>query len=259
MEHLTSGDATLAIDPSHGARLTSLSIAGLELLVPPTANTFHWGCYPMAPWAGRIRYGRFEFDGRDYQLPLTMPPHAIHGTTYNRPWRRYNGAASFDIDLGPDWPFPGRAVQHFRLGPNRLDLTMEIHSDSEPFPASAGWHPWFQRQLGRGEPAQLSIQADSMYARDEHHMATDRLIPPPPGPWDDCFVGVRQPVEILWPGALRLCMEADVQHWVVYNEPEHAFCVEPQSAPPDALNIEPRLVTPEAPLTLNASLHWEIL
>ena len=36
-----------------------------------------WGAYPMAPWAGRIRDGRFTFRGRDVRLPLNLPPHAI--------------------------------------------------------------------------------------------------------------------------------------------------------------------------------------
>ena len=40
----------------------------------------------MAPFAGRIRRGRFAFRGRDYELPLNMAPHAIHGVVFDRPW-----------------------------------------------------------------------------------------------------------------------------------------------------------------------------
>jgi galactose mutarotase-like enzyme len=44
----------------------------------------------------------------------------------------------------------------------------------------------------------------------------------------------------------------------VYTEPELALCVEPQSAPPDALNIAPHVVQPGAPLVVHASFRWAI-
>jgi hypothetical protein len=45
---------------------------------------------------------------------------------------------------------------------------------------------------------------------------------------------------------------------VVFTEPEHAMCVEPQSGPPDALTIEPRIVTPEEPLVVHTTWRWEV-
>ncbi|CAM2009863.1 aldose epimerase family protein [Acanthopleuribacter pedis] len=258
MDHLKCGEVQIAIDPSQGARLASLRIAGMELLVPPTASTFHWGCYPMAPWTGRVRHGKFTFGGREYQLPITMPPHAIHGTTYNRPWRRVNGAPVFETDLGPDWPFAGRVVQTFNLAEDHLRLRMEIHSDQRPMPAAAGWHPWFNRQLSRGRPAKLHFQAQSMYARDEEQCITRDLITPTPGPWDDAFTDVKQPIEIEWPQALKLGFKANVNNWVVYDECAHAFCVEPQTEPPESLNTGTQIVEPGSPLCLEAELHWQV-
>jgi aldose 1-epimerase len=46
---------------------------------------------------------------------------------------------------------------------------------------------------------------------------------------------------------------------VVYTEPDHAVCVEPQSGPPDEVNIAPRLVTSEDPLRLTTSWRWRTL
>src|SRR5262245_23842174 len=43
------------------------------------AAAIAWGSYPMVPWAGRIRRGRFRFDDREYQLPPNLGAHAIHG------------------------------------------------------------------------------------------------------------------------------------------------------------------------------------
>ena len=61
-------------------------------------------------------------------------------------------------------------------------------------------------------------------------------MPVPPGPWDDCFTGVRWPMAIAWPGILTLRISADVDFAVVYDERAEAFCVEPQTGPPDGPN-----------------------
>ncbi len=60
---------------------------GRELLVTEAIGPMATGSFPMAPYAGRIRDARFAFRGQSYDLPATMPPHAIHGTVYDRPWR----------------------------------------------------------------------------------------------------------------------------------------------------------------------------
>jgi aldose 1-epimerase len=45
---------------------------------------------------------------------------------------------------------------------------------------------------------------------------------------------------------------------VVYSEPEHAICIEPQTGPPDALNIARELVTSESPLVAEARIAWVV-
>ena len=62
-------------------------VDGHELLRTTGESVFHWGSYPMAPWAGRTRDAAFTFDGRRYDLPVNFPPNAIHGTTLVRRWQ----------------------------------------------------------------------------------------------------------------------------------------------------------------------------
>jgi aldose 1-epimerase len=45
---------------------------------------------------------------------------------------------------------------------------------------------------------------------------------------------------------------------VVYTEAEHAVCVEPQTGPPDALNLRPTTIVPEGVLTAHTTWRWEI-
>ena len=102
---LESGPARVEIDPQRGGRISALQVDGLDLLCGPGEDPLRWGAYPMAPYAGRVRNGRFLFGGRPYALPLRAPPHAMHGTTLDRPWQE-NDSGSLSIDLGPNWPFP---------------------------------------------------------------------------------------------------------------------------------------------------------
>lgn len=255
---LENKNARVVIDPQAGGRIVSLAIDGLELLRPRDDDPILWGCYPMAPWAGRVRNGEFEFAGRHYRLPQLRPPHAIHGTVFLREWQ-IETSQRISTELGPDWPFRGRAVQSFSLNENSLTLQLEVHSDEQAFPCSIGWHPWFMRQLARGKPAELAFNAQHMYVRDEAGIAIGETIAPSPGPWDDCFSGVTEKPVLRWPGALELTLHSNTSHWVVFNERADALCVEPQTAPPDALNIAPLVVTSQHPLRVEFTIEWRIL
>ena len=257
MIELRGGEARAIIDETRGGRIASLDVADLGLLLPEADDPMRWGCYPMAPWAGRVRRGRFQFGGREYVLPCNLPPHAIHGTTFFREWTD-EGEGQISSSLGDDWPWPGHAVQHFSLSASGLDLRLEVHADESPFPASAGWHPWFRRRLERGHPARLDVVADAMYRRDADGIPTGELVAPTPGPWDDCFTKLRGAPRIVWPGALDLSIDTDLDHLVVYDEPAHALCVEPQTAAPNALNAVAHLVEPGKPLIARARIAWTL-
>lgn len=253
---MEAGNTKILIDLNAGARLASLNIDGLEVLVPKNDDILRWGSYPMAPWCGRVRDGRFDYEGQTYELPRTMPPHAIHGTTFYRPWRQI-GMGHFERDLSEEWPWAGRAVQKIDLSENQLNLRLEVISDALPFPASAGYHPWFNRQLSIGGALKCHFQAESMYQRDAFDLPNGKLVKPPIGPWDDSFKNVQQPIVLEWPDALKLHLRSNTDHWVVYSEPTHALCVEPTTAPPDALNIAQHIVRPDVPLILETTWTWE--
>ena len=242
--------------PADGGRLGSLAIDGRELLVPRGAEgPIYWGSYPMAPWAGRIRHGTFTFRGREHHLPLGMPPHAIHGVVFDRPWRIVD-PVTIAIELDERWPFRGRVTQRFVLDAEGLEVSMTLEAD-EPMPAVLGWHPWFRRVLAEGDPPlALTFGADEMLVRDADGIPTGERVLPPPGPWDDAFTGIRQQPVIEWPGRLRLAISSTCPWLVVFTVPEHAACVEPQSGPPDGPNLAPEVVEPGSPLTHSMCWRW---
>ncbi len=233
---LEAADARLTVSAMDGGRMTSLVVRGYELLVTTGDGPIMWGAYPLAPFAGRIRDGRFRFDDIEVELPINLPPHAIHGTVFERAWR-VEGPDTISTDLGPDWPFRGRVVQQFRLDAHGLNVALRLEAE-ERMPATIGWHPWFVRRLlGTDADVELRFEAERMYERDLSGLPTGRLVMPKPGPWDDCFVGLRAAPRLTWPGHLALELRSTSDHWVAYTELGHALCVEPQTGPPDDVNL----------------------
>ena len=257
--HLSAPGVEAVVDLAAGGRLASFAIGGTELLRTTADGPMWWGCYPMAPYAGRVRDARFTFAGRQRRLPARIPPNALHGTVLDRRWRRLD-QHSIETELGPDWPFGGSAVSRFELAADHLTWRLELHADV-PMPASIGWHPWFLRHpVGLDGELELELDAGAMYLRDAAGIATGTLVsPPPPGPWDDCFTDLRRPPVLRWPGFVEMTIESDCPDWVVYTEPEDALCVEPQTAPPDALNTGPTIVEPGRPLAAEMTWRWRSL
>ncbi|MFI9151046.1 aldose 1-epimerase [Streptomyces sp. NPDC053367] len=255
---LTAGDAELTITPDNGGRLSSLKVAGGELL----RQGDRFGCFPMVPWCGRTRDGRFRDGAVEHQLPLNAPPHAIHGTTRDGAWsvaRTGEDEAVITYDLVDPWPYTGRVTHVVALTPDFVTLTMAVETYESSFPAQIGWHPWFNRTLN-GTAAVLAFDPAWQEERGEDHLPTGRRIDPRPGPWDDCF-GMPDGVDVTltWPGLLELKVTSPERWVVVYDEQEAAVCVEPQTGPPNGLNTAPRLVTPLDPLEATTTWSWRRL
>jgi aldose 1-epimerase len=265
---LSAGDVRLGVSPANGGRLTGLRIGDLDVIGRGGHRMIDWGCYPMTPYAGRVRGGRLAWDGVTHQLPLQLPPNAIHGVTLDRPWdvddmdqpavspRAVTLRCSFDSR----WPWSGHAVQHLELAADGSGLRarLEVHADRDPMPAWSGFHPWFARRLARGGPVTIDLPVAGMLRRDDADLPTGEVVPVPPGPWDDCFVGVRWPLTLTWPGALTLAVSSDAGYAVVFDGRPDAVCVEPQTAPPNAVELDrAATVEPGSPLVLTMSWDWQ--
>ncbi|GAA2884868.1 aldose 1-epimerase [Streptomyces mexicanus] len=252
---LTAGDAEATVRPGNGGRIAGLRVGGLELL----RQGERYGCFPMVPWCGRIRDGRFRDGATVHQMPLNSPPHAIHGTARDGAWdtaRVSANEAVITYDLVDPWPYPGRITQVVTLAEDSLTLTMSVEPQESSFPAQIGWHPWFNRNLGH-EDVRVDFHPAWQEERGADHLPTGRRIDPRPGPWDDCF-GMPDGVDVTltWPGQLELKVTSPEKWVVVYDEQEAAVCVEPQTGPPDGLNTQPHLVTLLEPLEATTTWTW---
>ncbi len=254
---IAGGPISVDIAPLAGGRIAQIRHGDIAYLIghgDETSAMIAWGSYPMAPWAGRIRRGRFDFEGRSYRLPPNFGAHAIHGVAFGLPWRvdaQSPSHAELSLTLPEDerWPFGGICRQRIEVGARALRMTLLVTAGERAMPVTIGWHPWLRK------PDRIGFSPTMMYPRDEEGIATRPLVPPRPGPWDDCFVN-RDPVLVHRAGqCLRLT--SDCSHWVVYDETRHATCIEPQTGPPDAFNLEPTRLAPAA--TVEAWFLWEWL
>ncbi len=261
---LRSGDVRVTIALAHGGRVAQITVGSQALLCDDrSSGPIGWGSYPMAPWAGRLRGGRFTFEGVTHQLELNHTDddgarHAIHGTVFDAAWTLdsvptpTSSSLRCALDASLGWPLGGLARQSITLTDDALTCELSVESDDGSFPASIGWHPWFVK------PDRLVIRPEGMFERNGIGLPLDRLVPPAPHPWDDTFRNV-EPVELCYdtgPDVGTVTVTSDCDHWVVYDHPPHATCVEPQSGPPDALNVAPFIITPGQPLHRWMRIAW---
>jgi aldose 1-epimerase len=219
---------------------------GVELLIgrnegPDPGAAMAWGSYPMVPWPGRIRRGRFTFEGVEHALPINFGGHAIHGVGFDVSWsvaRHDADRIELELSLPNDrrWPFGGSSRQVISVDGAALRCELSVTAGSVAMPAAIGWHPWFRK------PERVSFRPTAMYERDDEWITIDSLVDVPVRPWDDCFLNT-EPVGLTI-GGVDLTMTSGCDHWVVFDMREHATCVEPQTAPPDAFNIRPTRLEP---------------
>jgi len=235
----------IVVAPDDGGRVAQITVDGVALLIGQDEahepSPLAWGSYPMVPWAGRIRRGRFRFDGSDYELPVNFGDHAIHGVGFGDSWtltRQTPELVELELPLPSDtrWPFGGTARQRIAVDGETVRFELAAIAGDSAMPASLGWHPWFRK------PERFDFHPQAMYRRDDDHIAVDELVPVPAGPWDDCFVNER-PVGLTIEG-IDVQLTSDCHDWVVYDMPAHGTCIEPQSAPPDAFTVRPNRIEP---------------
>lgn len=260
---LTHEETSVTVYPAAGARIGQIDVGGQPLLVDvPTRHERKptmWGSFPMVPWAGRIRNGRFTFGGVDHQLTINhrdgadrRQAHAIHGLGFDRVWEVHDvQRTSCTCSLRLDWEFGGIATQTIAVFDDRIVVTLQIETTRGPLPAEIGWHPWFRK------PDRLEFSPTQMYRRDDLGLPTGELVEPTDGPWDDCFVNTH-PIWLHYDrsSAPIVRIDSGCDHCVVFDHLDHATCVEPQSGPPDAFNLDPHVVDPSAPLARTMTLSW---
>lgn len=245
---------TALVYPEFGARIGSLKVGDQEIFITQAKNgdPLSWGCYPMVPFAGRVRDATLYFAGEHYSLRQNMAPHAIHGTVFDRSWEVISSTSSttvLETELGPEWPFNGIVQHRIEVTDKAIALQLTV-SAREPMPVQVGWHPWFVK------PDSSSLRFAAMLPRDSAGISTEQRAPQPSGPVDDCFIDPEKPLTITI-GNVHVQLTSDCSHWVLYDMPAHATCIEPQSGPPNSINDRPFVLPAGSTLTKNFTIDLQ--
>ena len=129
----------------------------------------------LFPFPNRIRGGRFEFGGNQYELPRNeRGVNAIHGLVHDRPWRVKSSARhelaeiTGQFRLSQDapqvaelWPADFLIEVTYTLGKNRLASHVRVtNPDTKPLPWGFGTHPYFRLpQKPGGDEDQCTVSA----------------------------------------------------------------------------------------------------
>ena len=252
--HSPNRIVTALVYPEFGARIGSLKVRDQEIFITQAENgdPLSWGCYPMVPYAGRVRDASLHFAGEHYSLRQNMAPHAIHGTVFDRSWEVISSTPSttlLETELGPEWPFKGIVQHRIEVTDNEIALQLTVNA-LQPMPVQVGWHPWFVK------PDSSRLRFAAMLPRDSAGISTEQRMSQPTEPVDDCFIDPEKPLTITI-GNVQAMLTSDCSHWVLYDMPAHATCIEPQSGPPNSINDHPFALSAGAMLTKNFTIDLQ--
>lgn len=260
---LRAGPALVEICPGRGGIVTrycwTLEERTLEWFRPtPQAHEFgvlDAGCFPLVPFSGRVRGGRFPYEGKVFSMPMNFPPqkHTIHGHGWQRPWQiaEANETAASIVyhHAGDDWTTSYDAIQRFEITESDLSISLSAtNTGNARMPLGLGLHPYFVRT----PRAHVRAKVGQMWLSDEEVMPVDLVAPPPDKnlvngivadavALDNTFTDFSGTATVDWPewrASLTITADSLLQFLVVYTPPGESFlCVEPVSNCADAFNL----------------------
>ncbi|HEV7614089.1 MAG TPA: hypothetical protein VGO37_19590 [Steroidobacteraceae bacterium] len=264
--YLRDGAITVGIAPECGGALTrfevrrqGMAVAVLRPAIAPEAGShcaLGASSFPLIPYGGRLRQGRFEFDGRRYQFPLNALPerHSSHGDGWIRPWTldhlgRRDAVMSLEADEAA--PFQYRCTQTIAIADDRVSIELSARNlSSQRIPMGFGLHPYFANRSDARLKAALPVRwlwdEELMPVRPEvnpdaagflrHRRVSELPVTAEYADWNG-----RATIE--WP-TMHLRVELETQpalkHAVFWMpKGQDFFCFEPLAHATDALNGHP--------------------
>lgn len=173
---LQNSKTSCVIHPDRGALVSSLKIAGRELLwMPPDfseeSSSWPGGGLPLCfPFAGRVWHNgvlyQYDLNGKLHHMPL-------HGFSFASKWSvSQQSADTLILSLQDNdasrvlYPFSFHTQLTLKLTETGLRTDIRVtHNNSssknEDMPIAIGWHPYFRVQAPSDET--LEVPADSYY------------------------------------------------------------------------------------------------
>lgn len=238
----------VTVVPSRGGLVTSLFARGREWLYldeatlrDPTQNV-RGGAPVLFPSPGKLQDERYAFGGHE----RAMKQHGFARRCAFREVSRHggpSGQAQVELELTDseatraEYPWPFRLRILYALRGAQLTLTATVtNTGAEAMPFALGYHPYFA--VPDAAKAECRVPTKSKRAwdnvrREERDLGSIDLAS---GEVDLHLAELTSGAELLAPWG-RVALGGHLRHWVVWTLPGRDFvCLEPWSAPRDALN-----------------------
>ncbi len=267
-----ASNSKLEIVPDRGGIITSWQVQGRELLYMDTARfadptlSVRGGIPILFPICGNLPNNLYTHKGQSYTLKQ-------HGFARDLPWevvdQKTDGELSFTIGLSSNaqtrenYPFEFRLEFTYALKGQTLSIDQRITNLSdEAMPFSIGFHPYFlaleKHQLRFEIPANEALDQrtqDRYPFFNTFDFAQDEI--------DWAFLDVHRQVSNVMDLSrhTRITLTAADEFpllvfWTVKGK--DFYCLEPWSAPRNALNTGDRLLSIEPDATLNTCVSFAI-
>lgn len=281
MIRIADAQARAWVVPEAGGAIARFTWQGLDILRPATDEAVatrrvrEMGCYPLVPYSNRIGHarlcaGRHRHDLRPNALP---EPHALHGVGWQRAWRVAQatpGRIAMTLSQVPDadWPFRFACKQVIEIRGSRLEARLELaNTDTRPFPAGLGFHPFFPAPAG----TVLETAWTGWWTVDANHLPLAREPVPPEADFrtgrpldgwhvDNPFTGWGREATFTYPThRTRLTASEDLGHAIAYAPEGGGFlALEPVSHTIDAFALSARGVDDTGTRHLAPGESWAV-
>ena len=135
-------------------------------------------CFPLVPYANRIRDGRFVCDGRSVHLApnSASDPNPLHGQGWRGAWQ----VASAGVDAAElvfehpagEWPWRYEARQRIEIDDGGLNVRLSCRNlSAEPMPCGLGLHPYFPCAAD----TELDAAVSAVWTVDERVLPVERV------------------------------------------------------------------------------------
>ena len=254
---LKNGEWQAVICPRLGGNIIGLMHGGENVLRPLEnendlkINPYLFGAPILMP-ANRTKAGKFNFEGREYTLPLNEPIHGnnLHGSVLYEAFDvvsvTENCAVLRLVDREcKSYPFPFALTVTYALSEDGLSADYEVENIGHGnMPLTFCLHTTFV------EPESFSCPINMCQEKDSHHIPTGRYVE-----LNELEKGIARSSRskgLVISGYYRACgnvarvgdykymVSENFDHWIFYNgKGESGYvCVEPQSGKVNGLNMD---------------------
>jgi aldose 1-epimerase len=152
---------TLSLDNStaevslEGAHVGRVILHGEDVIKQSSDGVpTHGGIAVLIPYAGRVRQGKYSFEGREYSLPLGREGHAVHGFAKDARWevaeeekkKKKTAAVKLRARIeGQGFPATLAVEIEYTIGRTSFSTKCVVKNTSrhDDCPLVVGFHPYF--------------------------------------------------------------------------------------------------------------------